>query len=171
MQNVVHHHHDADFHRTPATDTQSDRKFGRLAFQATLHCMTGCAIGEVAGMVIGTALGLGMWPTVALAVSLAFVSGFGLTMLPLVRCGMSFRRALQIAFAADFVSVLVMEIVDNAVVMVVPGAMMAGLDEPLFWSTLALGLLIAFVVALPVNYWLLSRGKGHAVVHEFHGGH
>lgn len=122
-------------------------------------------------MVIGAALGLGMWQTVGLAVTLAFMTGFGLTMLPLIRSGMGFRSALGIAFAADFVSVSIMEIVDNAVVMAVPGAMMAGLGDPLFWGTLVLGLAVAFIVALPVNIWLIGRGKGHAVVHKLHAGH
>ncbi|MFO1130896.1 MAG: DUF4396 domain-containing protein [Hyphomicrobiales bacterium] len=162
----THHHHGAS-----AAVQQGNAGVGRLAVQATLHCMTGCAIGEVAGMVIGAALGLGMWQTVGLAVTLAFMTGFGLTMLPLIRSGMGFRSALGIAFAADFVSVSIMEIVDNAVVMAVPGAMMAGLGDPLFWGTLVLGLAVAFIVALPVNIWLIGRGKGHAVVHKLHAGH
>ncbi len=143
----------------------------RLAFQATLHCLTGCAIGEIAGMVIGTSLGWGMWETVALAVTLAFISGFALTMVPLWRAGMPLRQALKIAIAADFVSVTIMEIVDNAVMMAIPGAMSAGPLDWFFWASLGLALGIAFVVALPVNLWLIRRGKGHAVVHAHHEMH
>jgi hypothetical protein len=172
MAHTAHHHlHTRHHHGASAPHQPGNMGVGRLAVQATLHCMTGCAVGEVAGMVIGTALGLGMWQTVGLAVTLAFISGFGLTMFPLLRSGMGFRRALGIAFAADFVSVLIMEIVDNAVVMAVPGVMMAGLDDPLFWGTLVLGLAVAFIAALPVNIWLIGRGKGHAVVHKLHAGH
>lgn len=140
----------------------------RLAFQATLHCMTGCAIGEIAGMVIGTSIGLSMWQTVALAVTLAFITGFAFTMIPLVRSGMRLRQALGIAFAADFISVSVMEIVDNAVMMAIPGAMAAGPLDWFFWASMALALGIAFAVALPVNLWLIRRGMGHAVVHSHH---
>jgi len=118
--------------------------------------------------VIGTALGLGTWQTVALAVTLAFLTGFGMTMRPLLKSGMAFSAALGIAFAADFFSVSVMEIVDNAVMMLVPGAMTAGLSDPLFWETMVLALAIAFAAAYPVNLWLISRGKGHAVVHAHH---
>jgi hypothetical protein len=141
----------------------------RVAFAATLHCMTGCAIGEVAGMAIGTALGWGNWETVGLAVALAFVTGFGLTMLPLLRDGIPFRRALGIALAADFLSVSVMEVVDNAVMMLIPGAMDAGLGDALFWLGMAFALAVAFVAAYPVNRWLIARGMGHAVVHAHHG--
>ena len=143
----------------------------KLAFQATLHCMTGCAIGEVAGMVIGTAIGLGMWQTVALAVTLAFITGFGLTMIPLLRSGMALGPALRIAFAADVVSVTVMEIVDNLVMVAIPGAMAAGPLDAFFWASMALALAAAFIVALPVNLWLIARGKGHAVVHQLHAHH
>jgi hypothetical protein len=143
----------------------------RLAFDATLHCLTGCAIGETAGMVIGTALDIGMWPTVALAVTLAFITGFGLTMIPLVRSGMGLGRALRIAFAADAVSVTIMEVVDNLVMIAIPGAMAAGLADPLFWASLAVALAVAFVAAFPVNLWLIGRGRGHAVVHDLHAAH
>jgi hypothetical protein len=143
----------------------------RLAFNATLHCLTGCAIGEIAGMVIGTALGIGMWPTVALAVTLAFITGFGLTMIPLLRSGMGLAASLRIAFAADAVSVTIMEVVDNLVMIAIPGAMAAGPMEPLFWASLALALAVAFVAAFPVNLWLIGRGRGHAVVHDLHGAH
>jgi len=143
----------------------------RIAFQATLHCMAGCAIGEVAGMVIGTSLGMGMWQTVALAVTLAFITGFGFTMRPLLKGGIPFRQALGIAFAADFVSVSIMEIVDNAVMMLIPGAMHAGPTSLFFWASMAFALAVAVVVAFPVNRWLIMRGKGHAVVHAHHKHH
>lgn len=153
------------------TQHQAAASLNRLAFQATLHCLTGCAIGEVAGMVIGTSLGWGMWETVGLAVTLAFISGFALTMIPLWRAGMPLRQALKIAIAADFVSVTIMEIVDNAVMLVIPGAMAAGPLDWFFWVSLGLALGIAFLIALPVNLWLLKRGKGHAVVHTHHAMH
>ena len=143
----------------------------RLAFSATAHCLTGCAIGEVLGMVIGTALGWGDFATIALAVVLAFFFGYSLTMLPLLRSGMALGAVLPLAFAADTLSITVMEIVDNAIMLVVPGAMEAGLASLLFWGSLAFALAVAFVAAFPVNRYLISRGKGHAVVHEHHGHH
>ena len=142
----------------------------RLAMSATLHCLTGCAIGEVLGMVIGTALGLSTVATVALAVALAFVFGYALTMRGVLRAGVGFRQAVRVALAADTVSITVMEIVDNAVMLLVPGAMDAGLASWLFWGSLAFALAVAFVVTVPVNRWLIGRGKGHAVVHQYHGG-
>jgi hypothetical protein len=138
------------------------------ATRATLHCLTGCAIGEVLGMVIGTALGWPALPTVVLAIALAFVFGYALTMRGVLRAGVGFRSALKIALAADTVSIAVMEIVDNAVVLAVPGAMEAGLASGVFWGSLAFALLAAFVLTLPVNRWLISRGRGHAVVHAHH---
>jgi len=161
-------HPDHAHHMHHGSEAARPTGLRRLAFQATLHCMTGCAIGEIAGLVIGTALGLGTWQTVALAVALAFLTGFGMTMRPLLKSGMAFSAALGIAFAADFFSVSVMEIVDNAVMMLVPGAMTAELSDPLFWETMVLALVIAFAAAYPVNLWLISRGKGHAVVHAHH---
>ncbi len=143
----------------------------RVAFSATAHCLTGCAIGEVLGMVIGTALGWGDVATIALAVILAFIFGYSLTMLPLLRSGMALGAVLPLAFAADTLSITVMEVVDNAVMLVVPGAMEAGLASPLFWGSLAFALAVAFAVAFPVNRYLISRGRGHAVVHEHHGHH
>jgi hypothetical protein len=143
----------------------------RLAVAATLHCLTGCAIGEVLGMVIGTALGLHNLQTVLLAVVLAFVFGYGLTMRPILRSGLSLRAAVPVALAADTLSILTMEVVDNAVILAVPGAMDAGLTSLLFWASLAGSLVVAFVLTVPVNRWLISRGKGHAVVHEMHAGH
>jgi hypothetical protein len=141
----------------------------RTAAQATLHCLTGCAIGEVLGMVIGTAAGLHPGATVALSIVLAFVFGYGLTMRGVLRAGVPLRGALRIALAADTVSIAVMEVVDNTVVLAVPGAMDAGLTSALFWGALAAALVIAFLVTTPVNRWLIARGRGHAVVHGLHG--
>ena len=144
----------------------------RLAFSATAHCLTGCAIGEVLGMVIGTALGWGDVATIALAVVLAFFFGYSLTMIPLLRSGLALSAVLPLAFAADTLSITIMEIVDNLIMVVIPGAMDSGLTSFLFWGSLAFALAVAFVVAFPVNRWLIARGKGHAVVHEYHhGGH
>jgi len=140
----------------------------RLAFSATVHCLTGCAIGEVLGMVIGTALGWGNGATIALAIVLAFLFGYGLTMLPLLRSGLAFRAALGLALAADTASIAIMEIVDNAIMLLIPGAMHAGLGSGLFWGSLAVALLIAGAAAFPVNRWLIGRGRGHAVVHGHH---
>jgi hypothetical protein len=139
-----------------------------MAASATLHCLTGCAIGEVLGMVIGTALGLSAVTTVVLAVALAFVFGYALTMRGVLRAGLGFRQALGVALAADTVSIAVMEVLDNAVMLTVPGAMEAGLSSPVFWGALAFSLLVAFVLTTPVNRWMISRGKGHAVVHAHH---
>jgi hypothetical protein len=161
-----HNEHDAHHGHASSLNRAA---LNRTAISATLHCLTGCAIGEVAGLVIGTALGWGMWQTVALAVTLAFVTGFGMTMRPLLRDGLGFRRALGIAFAADFFSVLTMEVVDNAIMVLIPGAMAAGLGDPLFWGSMAAALAVAAVAAFPVNRWLIARGRGHAVVHAHHG--
>lgn len=141
----------------------------RLALSATVHCLTGCAIGEVLGMVIGTALGWTDLATVALAVALAFLFGYALTIGPVLRSGLPLRRAIPVALAADTVSITVMEVVDNAVMLSVPGAMEAGLASWLFWGSLAFALAVAFVVTVPVNRWLIARGRGHAVVHQVHG--
>ena len=150
------HHHSM---RAPGAD------LNRVALSATLHCLTGCAIGEVLGMVIGTALGFSDLGTIALAVALAFFFGYALTSLPLLRSGLALGAVVPIALAADTISIAVMEIVDNAIMLAVPGAMEAGLDNALFWAALAFALLVAGAVAFPVNRWLISRGKGHAVVH------
>jgi hypothetical protein len=143
----------------------------RLAFSATAHCLTGCAIGEILGMVIGTALGWGNVATIALAVVLAFFFGYSLTMIPLLRSGLALATVLPLAFASDTLSITVMEIVDNLIMVVIPGAMEAGLGSLLFWGSLAFALAVAFVAAFPVNRWLIARGRGHAVVHEYHSGH
>jgi hypothetical protein len=140
----------------------------RLAFSATAHCLTGCAIGEVLGMIIGTALGWGDWATIALAVVLAFCFGYSLTMLPLLRSGIALGAAVPLALASDTISIAVMEVVDNAIMLWIPGAMEAGLANLLFWGSLAAALVIAGAVAFPVNRWLIARGKGHAVVHAHH---
>ncbi len=142
----------------------------RLAVSATLHCLTGCAIGEVLGMVIGTALGWSDVQTIVLAVALAFVFGYSFTIGPVMRSGLALRAAIPVALAADTVSITVMEIVDNAIMLLVPGAMDAGLASWLFSGSLAFALAVAFVVTVPVNRWLIGRGKGHAVVHAYHGG-
>jgi hypothetical protein len=156
------HHHDGPNRTTERAGLT------RLAVSATLHCLTGCAIGEVLGMVIGTALGWSDGATIVLAVILAFLFGYSLTIAPVLRTGLPLRAALGVAFAADTLSIAVMEIVDNAVILLVPGAMEAGLTSLLFWGSLAFALVVAFVVTVPVNRWLIARGKGHAVVHQYH---
>jgi hypothetical protein len=148
-----------------------DTSLNRLAFSATAHCLTGCAIGEVLGMVIGTALGWSNVATIALAVVLAFFFGYSLTMLPLLRSGLALAAVLPLAFASDTLSITVMEVVDNLVMLAIPGAMEAGPTSLLFWGSLAFALLIAGAAAFPVNRYLISRGRGHAVVHQYHGGH
>jgi hypothetical protein len=149
----------------------SAQSLNRLAFSATVHCLTGCAIGEVLGMIIGTALGWSNLATIALAIGLAFFFGYTLTSLPLLRSGMALAAVVPVALASDTVSITIMEIVDNAIMLIIPGAMEAGLDTPLFWGALALALAIAGVAAFPVNRYLIQRGRGHAVVHAHHGGH
>ena len=138
------------------------------AVRATLHCLTGCAIGEVLGMVIGTALGWGNTPTLILAIALAFFFGYALTLRGVMKAGVGLRAALKVALAADTLSIAVMELVDNGVIVLWPGAMDAGLGDPLFWGALAIALAIAFVLTTPVNKWMIGRGKGHAVVHQYH---
>ena len=143
----------------------------RTAWSATLHCLTGCAIGEVLGMVIGTALGWSNAATIALAVTLAFAFGYALTMRPLARSGLSLGSAARLAFASDTASIATMEIVDNLIMLAVPGAMDAPLDSMLFWASLAAALILAAFAAFPLNRYLIARGRGHAVVHAFHGPH
>jgi uncharacterized protein DUF4396 len=147
---------------------EGNATLNRLAFSATAHCLTGCAIGEVLGLVIGTILGWGIFATIVLAIILAFFFGYLLTMLPLLRSGLALGTVLPLAFASDTLSITVMEIVDNLIILVIPGAMEAGLGSLLFWGSLAFALAVAFVAAFPVNRWLIARGKGHAVVHEYH---
>jgi len=148
-----------------------EQSLNRLAFSATAHCLTGCAIGEVLGMIIGTALGWTNGATIAISIVLAFFFGYSLTSLPLLRARLPIRRVVPLAFASDTLSITTMEIVDTLIILVIPGAMAAGLDEALFWASLAVALLIAGAFAFPVNRWLLARGKGHAVVHEYHHAH
>lgn len=161
--NHAHHHGHGPQHSAAAAASLT-----RTAISATVHCLTGCAIGEILGMVIGTALGWGNGATIALAIALAFVFGYALTMLPLLRSGMRLRPALRVALAADTASILIMEIVDNALMLAIPGAMSAGLASPLFWGSLAVSLAVAGVAAVPVNRWLIARGRGHALVHAHH---
>ncbi len=156
--NETGHHH----HELPT----SGRALDAVALSATLHCLTGCAIGEVIGMVIGTALGFSDWGTVALAVALAFVFGYSLTSLPLLRAGLALSAVVPIALATDTFSIAVMEIVDNAIMLTIPGAMASGVADLLFWGALSFALVVAGVVAFPVNRWLITRGRGHAVLHN-----
>src|SRR5919106_1678420 len=156
VEAAAHSHH--DHHELPT----SGRALDLVAFSATLHCLTGCAIGEVLGMVIGTALGFADWGTIGLAVALAFLFGYSLTSLPLLRAGLTFAAVVPIALATDTVSIDVMEIVDNAILLAIPGAMDAGLSDVLFWGSLAFSLVVAGVAAFPVNRWLIGRGRGHA---------
>jgi hypothetical protein len=150
----------------------SGRVLDGMALSATLHCLTGCAIGEVLGIIIGTALGWSDLATIALAIGLAFLFGYALTSLPLLRAGLAFAAVVPIALASDTLSIATMEIVDNAIILLIPGAMEAGVGDLLFWGSLSVALVIAGVFAFPVNRWLLARGKGHAAVHEtgIHGG-
>jgi hypothetical protein len=159
-----HHHHEP----LPT----SGRPLDMVALNATLHCLTGCAIGEVLGVVIGTALGWSDLATIALAIGLAFLFGYSLTSLPLLRAGIAFAAVVPIALASDTFSIAVMEFVDNAIILVIPGAMEAGVGNVLFWGSLAAALVIAGLAAFPVNRWLIARGKGHAAAHEtgVHGG-
>jgi uncharacterized protein DUF4396 len=154
MESATAHHHD---HGEGLT---------AMAVSATLHCLTGCAIGEVAGLAIGTALGLSNAATIVLAIVLAFLFGYSFTSLPLLRAGMALAAVIPIALASDTLSIGTMEIVDNVIVLVIPGAMDAGLGDVLFWGSLSFALAVAGAVALPVNRWLIARGRGHAVVHE-----
>ena len=139
-----------------------------MAISATVHCLTGCAIGEVAGMVVGTATGMSNAAMFALSIALAFLFGYTLTSLPLLRSGMTLRQVVPLALAADTLSIATMEIVDNAVVALIPGALDASLASWLFWGSMAVSLVIAFVAAVPVNRLLIGRGKGHAVMHDHH---
>ena len=157
-----HEHH--DMHNMAMTG----RELTKSAISATVHCLTGCAIGEVLGMVIGTAFGLHNATTIILSIVLAFFFGYALTIRPVLAAGIPFAGAIKVALAADTLSILTMEIIDNTVLVAVPGAMDAGLASLLFWGSLAFSLAVAFVVTVPVNRWLIGRGKGHAVMHEYH---
>lgn len=146
-------------------------KINHTAVSATLHCLTGCAIGEVTGLIIGTAFGLETHVTILLAIALAFLFGYTLSTLPLLKMGVGFFAALSVVFAADTLSIATMEVVDNVVMALIPGAMNSGLVSPLFWIAMPLSLVAAFIAAYPVNNYLLSKGKGHALVMKYHGNH
>jgi hypothetical protein len=161
-------HHTAGGHATHHDAAPTGRALTSLAVSATLHCLTGCAIGEVLGMVIGTALGWSDLATIALAVGLAFLFGYALTIRPVLRSGLPLRAAIRVALIADTLSITVMEVVDNAIMLAIPGAMDAGLGSWLFWGALAVALAVAFAVTVPVNRALIARGRGHAVVHQHH---
>lgn len=155
-----HQHASHQRHRT--------KDLNRMAASATLHCLIGCAIGEITGLIIGTALGLPALGTTALAITLAFISGYSLSTLPLKKAGLSFFAALSIVFAADTVSIAVMEVVDNGVMLLIPGAMSAGLTNPIFWVSMPIALTAAYVAAYPINRYLLTKGKGHALIMKHH---
>lgn len=164
----MQHSHSTHAHARHDEAHAAGTSLNRLAFTATAHCLSGCATGEILGLLIGTALGWTNAPTIALAVVLAFLFGYAFTMVPLLKAGLAFGPVLKLGLASDTVSILIMEIVDNAIMVVIPGAMDAGLDSSLFWVSLVVALLVAGAAAFPVNRWLISRGKGHAVVHEHH---
>lgn len=165
MESSIHSHHP---HEIPT----EGRELTNLSISATFHCLTGCALGEIAGLAIGTALGFSNLGTIVLAVVLAFLFGYSLTSLPLLRAGMALSAVIPIALASDTFSIAVMELIDNLIMLIVPGAMDAGLGDILFWGALAFALSIAALFAVPVNRWLIARGKGHAAVHRtgVHGG-
>ncbi|OIJ97127.1 DUF4396 domain-containing protein [Streptomyces colonosanans] len=180
MQHEAHTHNAEHTEHTPHTEHSHEHEhthghghgIGRVtwstAAQATLHCLTGCAIGEVLGMAIGTALGWGNLPTMVLAIALAFLFGYSLTLRGVLAAGVDFKTAFRVALAADTLSIAVMEVIDNGVIALWPSAMDAHLDDLLFWGSLAVSLALAFVITTPVNKWMIGRGKGHAVVHEYH---
>ncbi|MFJ3902037.1 DUF4396 domain-containing protein [Streptomyces sp. NPDC090025] len=161
------HGHEGHEHHGHAAHSHGPASWA-MAARATLHCLTGCAIGEVLGMIIGTWLGWGNVPTMVLAIVLAFFFGYALTLRGILKAGVDFSTAFKIALAADTLSIAVMELIDNGVIALWPGTMDAHLDQPLFWIVLAISLAVAFVVTTPVNKWMIGRGKGHAVVHQFH---
>jgi len=165
MEHVHHVHAPVQAHAPHSTQGES---LNRIAFVATLHCLLGCAIGEVLGLVIGNALGWSNGQTIILAVALAFISGFALTTIPFLRRGYSWPAALRVALAADAASITIMEIVDNAVMLAIPGAMDAPVLSLHFWASMSVALAVAGVAAFPVNRWLIARGKGHAVAHAHH---
>lgn len=170
MNHAAHLHHQHGPKGGGDHRPEPDRRpaLNSVAFWATVHCLSGCAVGEVLGMIIGTAAGLSNGKTIALAVALAFLFGYAFTLFPLLRSGMKLSAAVGVAFAADTASIALMEIVDNTMMLVIPGAMDAGLPDPLFWGALAASLLIAGAAAYPLNRWLISRGKGHALAHAAH---
>ncbi|MEV5551661.1 DUF4396 domain-containing protein [Streptomyces sp. NPDC052309] len=163
-----HHHTGTAHHHAAPAGGHAHGASWATAVKATLHCLTGCAIGEILGMVIGTALLWGNVPTMILAITLAFVFGYSFTLFAVVRAGVSVKAAVKVALAADTVSIAVMELVDNTIIALTPGAMDAHLSDGLFWSALLGGFAVAFVITTPVNKWMIGRGKGHAVVHAYH---
>ncbi|HEX8762504.1 MAG TPA: DUF4396 domain-containing protein [Candidatus Saccharimonadales bacterium] len=158
------HNHDSD------ADSSSD-SLRSMAIGATLHCLTGCALGEIVGLIVGTVAGLSNSATIVLSIALAFLFGYSLSLLPLRRSGLPLARAMRLVLAADTLSIATMEIIDNAVMLVVPGAMNAGVVNPIFWASMALALSAAFYAALPVNLYLLKHGQGHALMHKHHERH
>lgn len=165
---TAHDHHTAHEHHGEHHGPAAGGASWSMAAKATLHCLTGCAIGEILGMVIGTALMWGNVETMALAIALAFVFGYSFTLFAVRRAGLGLRAAVKVALAADTVSIAVMELVDNGIIALTPGAMDAHLSDALFWSALLGGFAVAFLVTTPVNKWMIGRGKGHAVVHAHH---
>ncbi|WP_327252337.1 DUF4396 domain-containing protein [Streptomyces sp. NBC_01244] len=168
QQHQGHAGHEHHGHQHGRTATGGGKVTWAAAARATLHCLTGCAIGEVLGMVIGTALGWGNAPTMVLAIILAFFFGYALTLRGIRSAGLDFRTAIRVALAADTLSIAVMEVIDNGVLLLWPGAMDAMLSDALFWTALGIAFAVAFVVTTPVNKWMIGRGKGHAVVHRYH---
>lgn len=166
-QSMNHDNHD----HTHGHNSHKNMNLNKMAASATLHCLTGCAIGEVAGLIIGTALGWNTIQTIILAVTLAFIFGFALSTLPLRKAGLGFLAALSVVFAADTLSIATMEIVDNTVMAAIPGAMSSSLVDPLFWISMPIALTVAYFAAFPVNKYLLTKGKGHALVMKYHEGH
>src|SRR3954471_229989 len=162
------HAHGAGDGSAPDAGSPTGRALTNSAIAATAHCLTGCAIGEILGMVLATWWGWGNLASIVLAIALAFLFGYSLTMRPVLRAGVGLRRAIGVAFAADTVSISVMELMDNAFILAVPGAFAAGLADGLFWWSLLVSLAVAFVVTVPVNRALITRGRGHAVVHAYH---
>jgi len=169
MQKQQHGHDHGGDDPAHGGEGPSGPSLNRLAASATIHCLTGCGTGEVLGVVIGSAFGWGMTATIALAVVLAFLFGYSLTMIPLMRAGLGLRRSIRIGLAADTASIVIMEIVDNLIILIIPGAMAAPLDSLLFWWSMALSLVAAGIAAFPVNRFLIARGRGHAVAHDAHG--
>lgn len=164
-----HMHHEGHAHHQHTGHAHGTGKVSwSMAAQATLHCLTGCAIGEILGMVIGTALGWGNMPTMVIAIALAFAFGYSLTLRGVLKAGVDFKTAFRVALAADTLSIAVMELIDNGVIALWPGAMDAHLADAMFWWVLAIALAAAFVITTPVNKWMIGRGKGHAVVHQYH---
>lgn len=176
-EHAHHHAHSAKDTPTITTDAHAHHNHtshaghGNMALSATLHCLTGCAIGEMMGMVIGVSMGLDMWTTILLSITLAFVFGYALSMIPLLKSGIQLTQALKLVLIADTLSIVSMEIAENAIMLIIPGAMDSGLINPMFWVSMTIAFLVGFAVAYPVNKHLLNKGKGHAITHEAIGHH